>query len=253
MRQGAAAGNAAGFAIAARAAMADAMMRPEPCLECLKRGEAFARRAIAADPNAPDGHVWLAAALGYEARIVGLIRAKLNDDPGQAKENLDAALKADPDNAYALAALGGWNVEIVRSGGRFLARRLYDASLEQGLNLFDRAVRAAPRQCGRALSDRAVALGLRCGDLSQPDRKRAASGHPCHAGNRLREICSSQGRRIAHFTEARRSRCVRRKGSSLSRLSLTRLGHDQPLPRMRSMLAGEVPRSSARAAQGGKG
>ena len=144
MRQGAAAGTAAGFAIAARAAMADAMTRPEPCLECLKRGEAFARRAIAADPNAPDGHVWLAAALGYEARIVGLIRAKLNDDPGQAKENLDAALKADPDNAYALAALGGWNVEIVRSGGKFLARRLYDASLEQGLNLFDRAVRMAP-------------------------------------------------------------------------------------------------------------
>lgn len=144
MHQGAAAGTAAGFAIAARAAMADAMMRPEPCLECLERGEAFARRAIAADPNAPDGHVWLAAALGYEARIVGLIRAKLNDDPGQAKENLDAALKADPDNAYALAALGGWNVEIVRSGGKFLARRFYDASLEQGLNLFDRAVRAAP-------------------------------------------------------------------------------------------------------------
>ena len=54
MRQGAAAGTAAGFAIAARAAMADAMMRPAPCLECLKRAEAFARRAIAADKDAAD-------------------------------------------------------------------------------------------------------------------------------------------------------------------------------------------------------
>jgi len=145
MRQGAATGTAASLAIAARAAMADAMMKPAPCLECLKRGETYARRAIAADQNAADGHVWLAAALGYEARVVGLVRARMDNDPAQAKEHLDAALKAEPDNAYALAALGGWNVEIVRAGGKFLARRLYDANLEQGLGLFDHAVRAAPR------------------------------------------------------------------------------------------------------------
>jgi hypothetical protein len=145
MRQGAATGTAAGFAIAARAAMADAMMRPAPCLECLRRGEAFARRAVAADGQASDGHIWLAAALGYEARIVGLVRARLDNDPAQAKEHLDAALKAEPDNAYALAALGGWNMEIVRTGGNFLARKLYDASLEQGFGLFDHAVRVAPR------------------------------------------------------------------------------------------------------------
>ena len=124
MRQGAASGTAAGFAIAARAAMADAMMRAEPCLDCLKRAETYARRAIAADKDAADGHVWLAAALGYEARIVGLVRARLDNDPAQAKTNLDDALKAQPDNAYALAALGGWNVEIVRAGGKFLANRL---------------------------------------------------------------------------------------------------------------------------------
>lgn len=144
MRQGAAAGTAAGFAIAARAAMADAMMRPAPCLECLKRAEAFARRAIAADKDAADGHVWLAAALGYEARIVGLVRARLDNDPAQAKTNLDDALKAQAENAYALAALGGWNVEIVRAGGKFLASKLYGASIEQGMTLFDRAVRAQP-------------------------------------------------------------------------------------------------------------
>jgi hypothetical protein len=145
MSQGEATGTAAGFAIAARAALADAMMRPQPCLECLKRAEAYARRAVAADRGAADGHVWLAAALGYEARIVGLVRARLDNDPAQAKANLDEALKAQPDNAYALAALGGWNVEIVRAGGKFLANKLYGASIEQGMTLFDRAVRAQPR------------------------------------------------------------------------------------------------------------
>ncbi len=145
MHQGAASGTAAGLAIAARAAMADAMMKSAPCLECLKRGEAYARRAIAANRDTADGHVWLAAALGYEARILGLVRARFDNDPAQAKEHLDVALMLEPENAYALAALGGWNIEIVRTGGRFLARKLYDASLEQGLALFDHAERAAPR------------------------------------------------------------------------------------------------------------
>jgi len=102
-------------------------------------------RSTTVDKDAADGHVWLAAALGYEARIVGLIRARLDNDPAQAKANLDEALKAEPDNAYALAALGGWNVEIVRAGGGFLANKLYGASVEQGMTLFDRAVRAQPR------------------------------------------------------------------------------------------------------------
>ena len=145
MRDGAAENNATGFAIAARAALADAMMRPAPCLPCLKRGEVFARQAVAADWSLSDGHVWLAAALGYETRIVGLVRARLDNDPAQAKEHLDAALKMQPDNAYALAALGGWNVEVVRTGGDFLAGKLYGASREQGVALFDRAVKTAPR------------------------------------------------------------------------------------------------------------
>ena len=145
MRQGEASGNAAGLAIAARAALADAMMKPAPCLECLKRSEAYARRAVAADARMADGHVWLAASLGYEARIRGLVRARLEGDPDQAREHLDQALKLDGANAYALAGLGGWHVEIVRAGGSFLAHSLYDASLEDAMALFDRAVRVAPR------------------------------------------------------------------------------------------------------------
>ena len=51
------------------------------------------------------------------------MRASWSNSPAEAKEQLDAALAVDPDNAYALAALGGWNVEIVRVGGGFMARQ----------------------------------------------------------------------------------------------------------------------------------
>jgi tetratricopeptide (TPR) repeat protein len=144
MRRGEDSHTAEGLAIAARAALADAMTRPEPCLTCLERAEEDARRAIALDARLADGHVWLATSLGYEARIQGVMRASWGNSPAQAKEQLDAALAADPNNPYALAALGGWHVEIVRVGGAFLAGKVYDASLDKSLALFDRAGRAAP-------------------------------------------------------------------------------------------------------------
>ena len=144
MRAGEDSHTAEGLAIAARAALADAMTRPEPCLSCLKRAEADARRAIALDEHLADGHVWLATSLGYEARLEGVVHASWTNSPAQAKEQLDAALASDPNNPYALAALGGWNAEVVRVGGDFLAAKIYGASLDKGLALFDRAGRAAP-------------------------------------------------------------------------------------------------------------
>jgi hypothetical protein len=136
--------DAAGLALAARSALAAEMMRAAPCLDCLKRGEGEARRAIALDPKMPDGHIYLALALGYQARIVGRISARLDEYPEQAKSNLDAALASDPGNYWALAALGGWNIEIVRGGGATLARWLYGASVAEGLADFAKAFAGSP-------------------------------------------------------------------------------------------------------------
>ncbi|HLJ52350.1 MAG TPA: hypothetical protein VKT24_03135, partial [Rhizomicrobium sp.] len=120
MKAGAASGTALGFTVAARAALADATTRPSPCLDCLHRAEDFARQAIAADPRLVEGHVYLAVAMGYEARVVGPVWARAHNYPGRAKDELDAALALDPKSPWALGALGGWNVEIVRTGGERL-------------------------------------------------------------------------------------------------------------------------------------
>ena len=141
MKAGAAAHDGIGYALAARAALADAALRDTPCMDCLQHAEALARQAVAADPRLADAQVWLASALGYQSRIKGLIWSKLHGFPAQAKAALDAALVAAPANPYALAALGGWNVEIVKAGGPFLAQHLYGANLAEGLALFDRAAK----------------------------------------------------------------------------------------------------------------
>ena len=137
-------GDAAGFALAARAELAAEMMREHPCLECLERAASDARRAVAADPRRAEGHIYLAVTLGYEARIIGIIAARLKGYAKEAKDEIDAAIADDPRNAWAWAALGGWNVEVVHGGGRTLARWIYGATIETGMADFQRAFALDP-------------------------------------------------------------------------------------------------------------
>jgi hypothetical protein len=153
--------NAAGFALAARAALGIALTQ-NPCLTCLQRAEALARKAIAADTHLPDGHTFLAVSLGYEARIIGLVRARLGYYPEESKANLDAALASDPRNVLALMAMGGWNIEIVHSGGAMLANMLYGATVSKGAKYFETAFRTAP---GNIVAPYQYALGLASVDL----------------------------------------------------------------------------------------
>ena len=119
-------------------------MRPEPCLECLRHAEQLALQAIEANPKLVEAQIEYVIALGYEARVVGMIQAQLKGYAGKAKEHIDAALAADPGNPWAWAALGNWNIEITGDGGPTLARMLYGATLANGLADFARAFAAVP-------------------------------------------------------------------------------------------------------------
>ena len=143
-RAGEASHTAPGLAIAARAVLADEVLRDSPCLACLERAESLARQAIAADPHYAFGQVWLAVALGYQARIIGSVKARMNNSPAQSKAALETAVSDDPKNAFAVSALGGWHIEIVRGGGAFLGGLVYGAKEQKALALFDRAVQLAP-------------------------------------------------------------------------------------------------------------
>ena len=138
------AGGASNLALAARATLADASLRDSPCMECLQNAEMLARRTIAADANNMEGHIHLAVALGYQARIIGPIRARFARYPEQAKEEIETALRLAPNSHWSLSAAGGFNIEVVRSGGRILGSLLYGASFENGVSYFKRAIAADP-------------------------------------------------------------------------------------------------------------
>jgi hypothetical protein len=141
---GQAANTGPALAVAARAAFAEANLRDTPCLQCLKRVEDLARRSIMLDMNHADAFVYLAAALGYESRIIGYVQATLQHYPEMAKQAIDHALATDPGDAWSLAALGGWHIEIVRDAGSFFARNLFGARAELGEDAFRRAFAADP-------------------------------------------------------------------------------------------------------------
>ena len=144
VRMGEASRTAPGFATAARAVLADEVLRDTPCLPCLERAEKLSRQAIAADPHHAFGQVWLSVALGYQARIIGAVKARLKDMPAQSRTALETAVTDDPGNAFAVSALGGWHIEVVRGGGAPLARLFYGARESEAIALFDRSVRLAP-------------------------------------------------------------------------------------------------------------
>ena len=153
----AAEGGGVGFALAARATLAEASLRDAACLECLKRAEGYARQAIAADPDNLEGQLQLAVALGFEARIIGPLRARFQRFPEQARNAIEIALRLEPDNPWALATAGGFQIEVVRSGGRLLANLFYGASFDDGVAYYQRAMGADP---GNAVIKLQYALAL---------------------------------------------------------------------------------------------
>jgi hypothetical protein len=141
---GAAAGGGAGFALAARATIAEETLRDAPCIECLHRAQAFARQGIAADPNDAEGYIELAASMGYEARLIGMMRARIANYPKEAKDAIDKALMLAPNDPWVLSAAGGWNIEVVRSGGSILGGMFYGAHFDDGVALYRKAMSADP-------------------------------------------------------------------------------------------------------------
>ena len=118
--------------------------------ELYRKGEQYARRAIAASPNDPEAHFHLARALGRRALTLG-VRDRVryaNDIRAQAL----LALKLDPNHPGALHVLGVWNAEVMRLNGfeRFFARNVLggktfgEANWKDAVSYLERAVAIDP-------------------------------------------------------------------------------------------------------------
>ncbi len=147
-------GTPEGAALAARSELAqgDFLAPPSKRRESFERAEKDARELIALDPKNPEGHLYLALALGFLGRMEGGIAAHFAGYAAEARVHIDKALALAPENAWAHALSGGWNLEIVHDGG-LIGETIYGASLEKGCADYARALELDPGNTAIAYQD----------------------------------------------------------------------------------------------------
>jgi len=100
-----------------------------------ERAASIADQALLKDPRDADAVLQKGIAIGYVA--------KLQRSPGlgkQARRLMDQARAAEPDNALAWAALGGWHGEAVATLGSFIAGTVLGAKKSEAIRAFEAAL-----------------------------------------------------------------------------------------------------------------
>lgn len=131
-----------GWVLAAKANSIYAGTQPTNKQEPLyATSEKYARTAVKMNTDNAEGYFEVARALGRLSQLRGVLAALTQGLGNQIKDNLDKALKLEPQYASAMVALGLWHAEIVGKGVAFL----YGADANRGIALFQRAIKLEPK------------------------------------------------------------------------------------------------------------
>ncbi len=165
---GEAVGTARSLTLAARSLLAQSMFNSmtESDEPLLVAAQLRAEEALQRQPGSLDARLQLAAALGLRAQLLSNGQALAMGIAPRAQALISAAIDQAPQDPWAQALFGGWNLETVRRGGAFGAG-LMGASLSSGQAAFERAVALAPRDPGILMSYATALLMLNPEDHAQ--------------------------------------------------------------------------------------
>ncbi len=135
-----------GYTLATKSLLGKTSLLPrkQRSLKEIDRAIHMAETAFEMDPENLDAHLQFATSLGIRGRLISKLRAQLEGLPERAEEHLLIALELAPDHAWANAFYAAWHIEVVRNGGAKLAKAIYGASLETGIEIYDRALTLEP-------------------------------------------------------------------------------------------------------------
>lgn len=134
-----------GYALAAESLLSEIMLgQAEKNKKQAKRARKLAKAALEIDPMHPNARLQHAIADGFVTRETGDVSAWMKKLP-QKTFSIVGALRQDfPDAPRGDALLGAWHLAIVRKVEQKNAEKWFDADIEQGRALFQKARLAEP-------------------------------------------------------------------------------------------------------------
>jgi tetratricopeptide (TPR) repeat protein len=106
----------------------------------MKRGE----QAVQVLPDYANAHYNLALVIGRYSQRISILKALAEGLAGRVREHLERTLKLEPRHAEAHIAMGLYHTEIIGKLGALAARLTYNASGDEALRHFQRAIKLAP-------------------------------------------------------------------------------------------------------------
>ncbi|MFZ1728871.1 MAG: tetratricopeptide repeat protein [Bacteroidota bacterium] len=126
----------------------DAATDPDRQKRYFKKAVAYAERAVKADNNSGFAHAYLAASYGSYAMFAGgEEKVKLAN---RIRDELDVALKLDPDNQVAHTIYGTWHREVAdvswieRQLANMFLGSMPDGSIEESVSHLKKAIQVGP-------------------------------------------------------------------------------------------------------------
>jgi hypothetical protein len=143
--QAASVGGAEGYAFASGAILAQLMVELDnpDRRDLMREALRFANYAYRDDEDNIQARLYLAGSIGYQGRFMGNWRAFAQRLPHRGRNLLESVVADDPTDAWAVAMLGAWHLEVIRRGGSS-GTRMLDASIDAGLGLYSNAIALDP-------------------------------------------------------------------------------------------------------------
>jgi len=140
-----AAGNAEGLALATQiTCYYGRYLAPEEERQALFEGAVeMAAAALELDPDNAFVRVQNAHALGRYSQQIGVVDAISEGLASKVRDQIDAALALEPDNASAHMLLANWHAAIINNSG-LLGRMIYGAEEEEVFTHYAEAIRISP-------------------------------------------------------------------------------------------------------------
>jgi len=140
-------------------------------------GTAYARKAVAANPNDIWGHLQITIALGKRLLMLG--KKEQIDGAKQIRTEVDKAIELDPTNHLAYHVLGRWHRRMAEIGGakRFFGSLVYGSipkgSFEESEKNLKKAVELKPNYVNHHLELGITYVALKKNDLAKQEFQKA--------------------------------------------------------------------------------